>query len=1258
MDYPFENLNDEKFQQLCQALLVKDYPQAQCFPVGQPDGGRDAISFYTSARGSEFIVFQVKFVRNLKSDEDPRKWLMKTVQGELQKIKTLVPRGAYRYIMLTNVAGTAHLDSGSIDQMNQLLTQEISIPSQCLWRDDLSRRLDGAWDLKWVYPELMTGPDLIRSIVEGGLLEHRDRRATAIRMFVRDQYQIDQQVRFKQVELQNRLLDLFIDLPIEHQPQGAHKVNHVFQAIAHTIVYRLKNSVETGPEGEIFPEMVMHEPFLGKEEQRALGAATLLLHPLTQQFLPLLVLEGAPGQGKSTIAQYVCQVHRMRLLNEFDLSSVPQIHKLNPVKIPFKIDLRDLATWLAKKNPFTPEETSTPPEHWYKSIEAFLAALVRHHSGGADFTHDDLIAVFKISAILLVFDGLDEIADIGRRQEVVEEITKGVNRLKDNCASLQVIVTSRPAAFANSPGLPDDLYPYFQLGSVTRPLIDDYANKWLLARRVDARQSAEFRKVLREKLDQPHLRDLARNPMQLAILLSLILTRGTSLPDKRTALYDAYIELFFNREAEKSPVVRDNRDLLIDLHRYLAWVIHAEAEQEHGRGSVSADRLHSLVESYLEKEGYDVRLARRLFTGMVERVVALVSRVEGTYEFEVQPLREYFAARFLYDTAPYSPPGQERHGTLPDRFDAIARDFYWLNVARFYAGCYNKGELASLVECLQELAKSNGYRYTNHPRVLAATLLMDWVFAQSPKSVRDVVRLVVDELGLRYVLTYSSGRGGRSAPMVLPKNCGNDELLNRCFEVLRSDPPEDYATDILELARANGNAEELKGLWLKGISAEVGDPRTRWLDYGLNLQVLSKLTIAELEDVFADAPDSTARLLVAFRGRRLDFIEASESRCTAIVKGILDGQALISSQRGESFLDLFYHSLDPRRYVTSFESRRSTPLFNLWESGPERFININADKLSNVPSYTQAENCMEIIRTAEMESKRTASEWASDLAPWSNIVEKTRQVWGDCWACYKLANFASGIKSPQQTSREFPEILDHSKPLCPRTRYARLRAGTGSWWRKQLQFASKELDQMFVSLVFLTWASADTTIALLDAIQPVLDGLSEDDWSRVVRTAQISQKSVLQFDLSLLPEKLGARSATALGVRAGAREGRGIYQKYLADYSGKDPEVLRFCTGQAVNLGTPGTNWTPELGIVETAYKEGIIPAYIPYHLRAGHLQVNRLLPLHLAETIAGHPDRFPSSLVALAEAGCRASVGRKVIPVGKIAERDVWFAS
>ena len=147
---------------------------------------------------------------------------------------------------------------------------------------------------------------------------------------------------------------------------------------------------------------------------------------------------------------------------------IPEWHRNNPVRLPFKVDCRDFSLWLGRQNPFSADDTADVPADWHKSLESFLAFQVKHYSGGATFTVSDLHAVIKLSAVLLVFDGLDEVAEIGRRREVVDQISKGVNRLQEISASLQTIVTSRPAAFANSPGLPDDTFRYFHLASINR----------------------------------------------------------------------------------------------------------------------------------------------------------------------------------------------------------------------------------------------------------------------------------------------------------------------------------------------------------------------------------------------------------------------------------------------------------------------------------------------------------------------------------------------------------------------------------------------------------------------------------------------------------------------------------------------------------------------------------------------------------------------------------------------------------------------
>ena len=662
MDYTYENLGPDRFQEFCQALLAKPFPNLQCLPTRQPDGGRDAIAYYDEGKNGSFTVFQIKFVEKPLAKTDVHSWLRDTLEKESPKIEKLIPKGAKEYYLLTNVPGTAHLDSGSIDKVNEILKTTISVPAYCWWRDDLNQRLDGLWDLKWSYPELLSGLDVLGYLVQSRLHEDKKGRMGAIRAFLRDQYKMDQKVRFKQVDLQSNLLDLFIDVPMILPNHTNRKQRSRYTTVAQDIEWQ---EIASGRRDESRAEAPLASPswFFG-ESDVGVGTARMLLHPAFQDSFPQIVLEGAPGQGKSTIVQYVCQLHRMKILNLVEaLNQIPASHKSTNVRIPFKVDLRDYATWLEKQDPFSADESNEVPQDWNKSLESFLAAQVRHYSGGLAFSVDDLIHLARVSPLLIVLDGLDEVADIHIRKGVVEEVMRSVDRLRENAESIQVIITSRPAAFANSPGFPEKTFSYYELDSIDTELISDYADKWIRARRLHGREGADVRRILRSKLDQSHLRDLARNPMQLSILLNLIHTRGSSLPDKRTALYDNYMELFFNREAEKSTTVRDYRDLLIDIHQYLAWILHSEAENGHSRGSISTERLRRLLEDYLVSEGRDRSIVERLFAGMVERVVALVSRVQGTYEFEVQPLREYFAARFLYETAPYSPPGGEAQGT-------------------------------------------------------------------------------------------------------------------------------------------------------------------------------------------------------------------------------------------------------------------------------------------------------------------------------------------------------------------------------------------------------------------------------------------------------------------------------------------------------------------------------------------------------------------------------------------------------------------
>lgn len=70
MDYLYENLGDERFQEFCSCLISKEFPNIQAYPVGQPDGGRDSLVYLMHSNEKVFIVFQVKFVKNANQEKD------------------------------------------------------------------------------------------------------------------------------------------------------------------------------------------------------------------------------------------------------------------------------------------------------------------------------------------------------------------------------------------------------------------------------------------------------------------------------------------------------------------------------------------------------------------------------------------------------------------------------------------------------------------------------------------------------------------------------------------------------------------------------------------------------------------------------------------------------------------------------------------------------------------------------------------------------------------------------------------------------------------------------------------------------------------------------------------------------------------------------------------------------------------------------------------------------------------------------------
>ncbi|MGO4102609.1 NACHT domain-containing NTPase [Leifsonia sp. YAF41] len=1122
MPYLFESLGAESFQKFSQALLIGDFPDLQCFPVGQPDGGRDALGDSLSEDG-EFVAVQVKFRR----DDEPEnaKWMIAALEGELPKIKKLIEGGAKQYIMVTNARGTAHPGGGRIDLVSAWLAEHVAIPAMCMWRDDLEGRLDRAdSNLKLSYPSLLSGNDTLVLISMALIGQRSERIGRTLRAFVSEQFRKDEQVKFRQTELANSLLGLFVDVPLDVQDIyfNMNRSSSDHDAVRGA-VGRHVNLAKSRRRGTFDT----HSDFAFIHTQVTAGAADLLLDRDIQRLVPWIVLQGAPGQGKSTLAQYVCQVHRARYLGKSDfLAKISEPHAAAAFRLPFKVDLRDFAGYIDGRGflSIPAEETPSP-----RTLERFVSQLVQLQSGGLDFSADDLAETAVALPVLLFLDGLDEVADLDLREKLVEQINEGLNRLRELGSDIQVVVTSRPSLFGKRPLLSNKRFRKFDLAPIEEETIREYAAKWVVARRLEETDAEEVVEILEQKLDLPHIRELTRNPMQLTILLTLIHSQGHSLPDMRTDLYRQYMDTFMARESEKDQRVREHRLLLLEIVEFLAWTLQSGAEADGSAGSITREDLRQLVADYLSAGSHNPGILEDLFSGGLERVYVLVQRVEGLYEFEVQPLREYFAARYLYASAPqWTSRHRVASGDRAQRFEAIAISPYWANVTRFYAGFYDGGGLGALVYSLQALIGSKDVAASLNARSVGASLLTDWIFRAKKRPQADLVRTVFDHLGVHLA---ANGQLPGFELGTLDLECGRDELADIIFtEHIIGD--ENVPSNVMcALLRRNGG-EVLATRFVEWCGKATGEERTRRLSIAWRSGAGSGVSSEDAAQlVLGDTSDE-----LHHRNRISDLInhspatlESSETLGTTAKRIILEWGGAVSNHPVTE-LSLLSTLLSADTYAGA---RMHEKLIRPIDIGHE------------APSGDVIEKLLAIRETLERPHSRLG------IAAWYQILSVVRDEFDLTWGTYKLMLDAIASFSPKARDAGIKKgEIEGFDPIFLAGLQARTRVSI-SWWRSHLA-TGDERQQLFWLAMALTWASSSQLISLRDEIVSRADGLNNLDYARLLLAVRYSRHirrfaGVRDRSAVALPESTTVRVSGLMLAVIGPNERESIPGSALGD---------------------------------------------------------------------------------------------------------------
>ncbi|WP_248703899.1 NACHT domain-containing NTPase [Curtobacterium sp. MWU13-2055] len=997
------------------------------------------------------MVAQVKFKR--EDEEDNADWMIQALEGEKPKIESLSKRGVERYLMVTNASGTAHLDKGRIDRAQAWLEDNSPIPAEVLWRDDLSRRLDGDNAIKLAYPGLLTGENALSIVYDAMFAPQKKHLAGVIRSFVAEQYRIDSNVKFRQVDLQNSLTALFVDVPANLEMLMA-KVQRSGRADQKKI--------------RIMYELISTGGLRGRYDDslafQVAGTADLLLSASLQSVAPNLVLQGAPGQGKSTLAQYVCQVHRARLLEKIEfLDGIDRSHKEAPFRLPMKVDLRDLAAYLDgqeyMRHPAEPIDSN-------RTLERFLASLVAIQGSSDSFTTDDLRLVLTDAPGLLFLDGLDEVADLPLRQRLLEKVGAGLGRLGDAGADLQVVITSRPAQLGQGMKLPEGFFR-LNLAPLGPDTVQQYAGKWTRARSLDENRASEVISILTGKLGLEHIRELTKNPMQLTILLTLINRFGQSLPDERTGLYREYVSLFMMREAEKDEVVARHKGLLLDVVEYLAWELQSSAEANASAGSISEADLRRLVAEFIDRTGRDRSILAELFEQGLERIYVLVTRIEGLYEFEVQPLREYFAARYLYSTAP-SPTFRTQvvHGDRLQRFEAIAANPYWANVTRFYAGFWEQGEVVALSASLRELISNADMESGINARAVGTALLADRAFAARPFVQDEVVDAIFDPIGVHLAaLTRLNGY----ELIALARECGRDRLAKIIFhDHLTEDHQPGYGA-ICSLLWRNGGAA-LSDDFRAWIVEAKGSERTRRMAIAAASNGLSKLSLEAIGDIIDGDGESDAFNL--YRRRSYALENPSDSVLTA--PGVVE-------QAFQEMLDWGGYPVPlPRTDVQAVASLLASPY---------SWAHNDYSELKPVLPAPHGAVVASVLDRLQRE-RHTVMDIGELVGVTADVLLES---FGDRWGVLRFALEFEGMldaKRPRAGG-----ALD-DLPIMGQISRARQWRGRPSWWAERIQ-GQDGPRRLFWLAVLLGWGPSSQVAAALGTVETEVAALGREDAERL-----------------------------------------------------------------------------------------------------------------------------------------------------------------
>ncbi len=458
-----------------------------------------------------------------------------------------------------------------------------------------------------------------------------------------------------------------------------------------------------------------------------------------------LLLQGGPGQGKSTIAQLLGQCYRVALLEDSIEPRTAAHTLIGRLKEGLKeagIPLPRYRRWPVRID--LANYVDAAVNYQKTSLIAYIAEQANKRAQGI---HGPRVKSWlKAWPWLLILDGFDEVASARGRETLMDQISNFTNEVEMLGADVFVVATTRPQGYAGE--FRQLGYHNIELAPLDVRRAVNYGLKIAQARHVD---DPDMREKVSDRLNSAAndklTARLMRSPLQVTIM-SILLEARERVPRARYELFEAYYDAIYARESSKTEPLREllekRRSDINALHNRLGLLLQVNSEKAGGLdASIPYEELRRNAVSRLEDEGHDhqraVELADEIVTAVTRRLVLIVPTKLDDVGFEVRSIQEFFAARAIVT-------GEDRK--VVERLGRIIEPAHWRNTWLFAAGkAFLEREhiRRDLLQLLRDIDNRDLIRMVVAPGAdLALDLLEDDVAAHSPVLQRDLYRQALE----------------------------------------------------------------------------------------------------------------------------------------------------------------------------------------------------------------------------------------------------------------------------------------------------------------------------------------------------------------------------------------------------------------------------------------------------------------------------------------------------------------------------------